>query len=86
VNGGVYAASAKGAVGFSFALNDFSLDSTSAVIATDVAGTLPTVTQLDLGHARGAAAIDGWIGRIWLHNSRLSDALIPGQLTTMVAA
>lgn len=86
VNGGVFGVSAKGAAGFAYALNDFSLDSDSATIATDNAGTLPTVTQLDIGHARGAAALDGWIARLWVHDKRLADSRIPAQLTTMVAA
>lgn len=47
-----------------YALNDFAFAQSGTLIGTDTGGTLPTVTQIQIGIGAGSAAWNGWISSL----------------------
>lgn len=61
IAGGVPAANTAGALGYTWAANDFAEALNGAIVGTDVVGTLPTATRLDIGNERGSAQFSGGV-------------------------
>lgn len=59
-----------------YAVNDFAGCMNGGAVATDVSGTLPTVTSLNIGHARGALQYPGGLRAITYYNIRQPDAML----------
>ena len=57
-----------------YALNDFAASRDGAAVLTDTAGTLPTVTQLALGHALTNSQMNGHLQRFAYNPVRMSNA------------
>lgn len=69
VNAGAY-----NKVAYAYALNDFSMVANAGTPQTDAAGTLPTVTRLDVGSLAGTSIWSGWISQIMYLPRRMSNA------------
>lgn len=57
-----------------YKLNDFAACSNGGTVGTDTSGTLPTVTQLNIGSLANANRINGYIRRITYYPVRLPNA------------
>lgn len=72
----------RGGMASAYAVNDFATSFNGGAVQTDAAGTLPTVTQMQIGRqGAGANYWNGWIERIEYWNTRLSN----GQLQALTA-
>jgi hypothetical protein len=70
------------AVSFAYKLNDFAMSTNGSALATDTAGTLPTVNLLGIGNRHGNSRfLSGHIRQIAYFNTRLPNA----QLQTLTA-
>ncbi len=74
----VAAANVLNKTALAYAVNDFSLSLNGAATVTDTLGTLPTVTQLQLGHLDGTTTfvLNGWLQRLNYFNARQPDATL----------
>lgn len=61
---------------FSYKADSFSLSTDNATPATDTAGTIPTLSRLDIGSVIGARHFSGWIRRIAIFPRAASSAII----------
>lgn len=59
---------------YAYAANDFAISGNGGAVATDVAGTLPTVTRLDLGSRLTGEHLWGHIRRFDYYPTRLPNA------------
>lgn len=64
-----------------WAVNDFAAVANAGTVQTDVSGTLPTVTQLEIGQETGTAQLAGGIQSLDYYNTRLTNAQLQS-LTT----
>lgn len=64
-----------------YALNDFAAVRNGGTVATDPAGTLPTVTRMSIGYRLSGEQIDGHMRRVRYWNTRKTNAEIQA-LTT----
>lgn len=56
-----------------YALDDFAASLNGGTVATDTAGTLPTVTRMTIGSRLGTEHLNGWVRRIRIYRSRLAN-------------
>jgi hypothetical protein len=71
----------RGSMASAYAANDFATSFNGGAVQTDASGTLPTVTQMQIGRQGvGANYWNGWIERIQYWNTRLTNAQLQ-QLT-----
>lgn len=61
---------------FSYKADSFSLSADNATPSTDTAGTIPTLSRLDIGSVIGARHFSGWIKRIAIFPRAASSAII----------
>lgn len=61
---------------FSYKADSFSLSANNATPAADTAGTIPTLSRLDIGSVIGARHFSGWIRRIAIFPRAASSAII----------
>jgi len=66
----------KGKLATSFAANSFKASLNGGVVASDTAGTLPTVTQAVIGNAVGAFVFNGPLSRITFWPKELSESTL----------
>lgn len=59
---------------FAYALNDFAAVRAGGTVATDAAGTLPTVTRMSVGYRLSGEQIDGHMRRIRYWSTRKPNA------------
>jgi len=60
---------------FAYAANDFSQSTNGGAVTTDSAGTLPSVTQMNIGSNLGVAQwLNGWISSLAYYPVRLPDS------------
>jgi hypothetical protein len=59
---------------FAFNLNDFRGALSGTLTAADTTGTIPTVTQLQLGNGVAISVLSGYLQRITYYPRRLTDA------------
>jgi hypothetical protein len=84
VNGGSIEASILQSTGASniskiagaYAVNDFTLYINGSQIGTDVSGTIPTTSIIQIGHLSGSEQFIGWIRSIALFPTRLANATL----------
>lgn len=65
--------SGKGRLALRFKANDFAAASNGGAVLTDVAGTVPTVTQAEIGSCVGLSAAQGIITRLAFWPTALTD-------------
>jgi hypothetical protein len=69
-------------LGYAFAANDFAFASGGSIVGTDAAGTVPTVSQLNIGQRDGASQwFNGHIGGIAYYNVRKTNAQLQAMTT-----
>ena len=71
---GSYAANIPAKSALAYAANDFAFTVAGSTVATDTAGTLPTVDRLGIGNVAGFNFINGHIKTIAYFNTRLANA------------
>jgi hypothetical protein len=72
--GAVWTTTATRKMAVSYATNDFKFCTNGGTVVTDAAGTVPTVTQLQLGAVAGSARLNGWLERVTFYPRVLSSA------------
>ena len=70
-----YTAGTQSKASFSAATNDIKMDKDGTAQAQDTIATVPTVTQLNVGHAAGSFVLNGHVGHIygWTTNKSQSE-------------
>jgi hypothetical protein len=63
-----------------YKVNDFAGCKDGATVGTDVSGTIPTITQLQIGHNNGNSYFNGWLRRLAYFQTRLTNTQLQ-QLT-----
>jgi len=63
-------------VAFAYKANDFAACMNGGTVQTDSAGTVPTVTLLDVGRRGSTAYLNGWIADVLYFPRRLPDATL----------
>ena len=72
--GAIWTTTASRKLALSYATNDFKFCTNGGTVFTDTAGTVPTVTQLQLGTVGGAVRLNGWLERVTFYPRVLSSA------------
>ena len=67
---------------FAYKVNDFADSGNSATVVTDTAGTVPGVSQINIGRIDGLASISGHIRKIAYYPKRLSNVELQGLTTS----
>jgi len=81
IDAGTVAANTTYRMAGAYALNDFAASIGGGAAVTDASGTLPTVTQLQIGNSAAGARLNGCIRSITYYNTRLANATLQS-LTT----
>jgi len=72
--GAVWTTTASRKLALSYATNDFKFCTNGGTVFTDTAGTVPTVTQLQLGLIGSSFRVNGWLERVTFYPRVLSSA------------
>lgn len=72
--GAVWTTTASRKLALSYATNDFKFCTNGGTVFTDTAGTVPTVTQLQLGVIGSTGRVNGWLERVTYYPRALSAA------------
>jgi hypothetical protein len=56
-----------------YKLNDFACATNASTLGTDNTGTIPTVTQAEIGFGQGSSYANGWIQKLRYYPQRLTD-------------
>jgi len=76
IDAGTVAANTTYKIAGAYALNDFAASIVGGTVGTDTSGTLPTVTQLQIGNSAAGNRLNGCIGSISYYNTRLPNATL----------
>jgi hypothetical protein len=71
---GSFTANVPAKTAFAYATNDFAVSVSGSTPLTDTSGTIPTVTQLNIGGEGGTGVLNGHIRSIRYYPSRLTNA------------
>jgi hypothetical protein len=71
---GSYVANTPSKSAFAFKLNDFALSVNGLAPLTDTSGSIPVVSQLQIGNRTGSTQLNGHIRRITYYPIKLSSA------------
>jgi hypothetical protein len=82
ISQGADGAAVTAKLAYAFAANDFAFATAGSIVGTDAAGTVPTVSQLNIGQRDGASQwFNGHIASIAFFNVRKTNAQLQA-LTT----
>jgi hypothetical protein len=76
IDAGTVAANTAYKMAGAYAANDFAASISGGAAVTDVSGTLPTVTQLQIGASAAGNILNGCVGSITYYNTRLSNTTL----------
>jgi hypothetical protein len=72
--GAIWTTTASRKLALSYATNDFKFCTNGGAVFTDTAGTVPVVTQLQLGVIGSSGRVNGWLERVTYYPRTLSTA------------
>jgi hypothetical protein len=73
-NGVAITANTVAKIASAYKANDFAMSTNSGTVQTDTSGSVPSVTQLQLGQGVPGPALNGYLRRITYYPRRLSNA------------
>jgi len=76
IDAGTVAANTTYKMAGAYAANNFAASISGGAAVTDVSGTLPTVTQLQIGNSAAGNTLNGCIGSILYYNTRLANSTL----------
>lgn len=83
LNFGAFSNDTTNRVGVAYKLNDFAAVKNNGTVVTDTSGTVPTVSQFQIGGLDGGSAngLNGWVQSLAYYNQRLPDATLKTKST-----
>lgn len=76
IDAGTVAANTNYKIAAAYEVNNFAVSLGGGTVGTDTSGTLPTVTQMQIGNSAGGNRLNGYICQISYYNTRLTNTTL----------